>query len=112
MKAYKANFINAITLILLGVWGYFETQSNTALIPTFFGIALLIGTNGIKDENKIISHLAVLFTLIILIALVGMRLPKSLESGGLGLYRVILMITTSAFAMFAFIKSFIDARRK
>ncbi|MBJ05369.1 MAG: hypothetical protein CMP65_05675 [Flavobacteriales bacterium] len=112
MEAHKANLINAITLILLGLWGFYDTQSNTALIPTFFGIAFLIFTSGIKEGNKIISHLAVLFTLIILIALVGMRLPKSLESGGLGLYRVILMIATSAFAMFAFIKSFIDARRK
>jgi len=41
-----------------------------------------------------------------------MRLPKSLEGGGVGLYRVILMIITSAFAMFTFIRSFINARRQ
>ena len=112
MQAYQANFLNGIVLIFLGLWGYFDTQSTTALIPTFFGISFLIFTPGIKNENKVVAHLAVLFTLIILIALVGVRLPKSLEGGGVGLYRVILMIITSTFAMFTFIRSFINARRK
>ena len=39
--------------------------------------------------------IAVLLTLIILHAVVGMRLPKSIDQGGLGLIRVILMIGTS-----------------
>ena len=63
-----------------------------------------------KKENKTIAHIVVLLTAIILIALVGMRLPKSLEIGGLGLYRVIFMIATSTIAMITFIKSFIKAR--
>ena len=51
-------------------------------------ISAMIASNG----NKIIAHIAVLGTLIILIALVGMRLPKSIDQGGIGLYRVIAMI--------------------
>ena len=54
----------------------------------------------------------VLLTLLLLVALVGMRLPKSLDSGGLGLLRVIGMILTSSLAMVTFIKSFIAARKK
>ena len=65
----------------------------------------------LKTENKIVSHIAVLLTLIILIALIGMRLPKSIESGGLGLIRVIVMILTSSISMYSFIMSFINARR-
>ena len=65
-----------------------------------------------KKENKIIAHIAVLLTLIILLALVGMRLPKSIDQGGIGLIRVILMIGTSALSMIYFVKSFIANRKK
>ena len=58
------------------------------------------------------AHIAVLLTLVILLALVGMRLPKSLESGGLGLVRVIAMCGTSLLAMVYFVRSFIEARKK
>ena len=114
MKAHTANLINSLVLIGLGLWGYYETDAPTALIPVFFGIALLIATKGIKENNKIMSHSAILFTIIIFIALVGMRLPKSLALGndeGYGLYRVVVMSGTSLVAIIFFIKSFIDARK-
>ena len=111
MKSYTANLINSLILIGLGLWGYYDTNAETALIPVFFGIALLIATKGIKENNKIISHSAILFTIIIFIALVGMRLPKSLDQGGVGLYRVVVMSGTSLVAIIFFIKSFIDARK-
>ena len=112
MNATKANLINSISLIGLGLWGYFEVTSPTALIPVGFGLILLLSYNGVKNQNKIIAHIAVLLTLVILLALLGMRLPKSLESGGLGLFRVIIMCGTSLIAMIYFIKSFIEARKK
>ena len=95
----------------MGIWGYIDVSSVTALIPTFFGVALILCTNGLKKENKMISHIAVLLTLLILGALLGMRLPKSIDQGGIGLIRVIIMIGTSAVAMLFFINSFIRARR-
>jgi len=112
MNATKANLINSISLIVFGLWGYFEVTSPTALIPVGFGLILLLCYNGVKNNNKIIAHIAVLLTLLILIALLGMRLPKSLESGGAGLFRVIAMCTTSAISMVYFVKSFIEARKK
>jgi len=111
MRAHQVSLINSIILIAFGIWGYFDTESLTAFIPTFFGCSLLLCYPGIKNENKIIAHIAVLLTLVILVALIVMRLPKSLETGGEGLIRVIVMITTCSFAMFSFIKSFIRARR-
>ncbi len=111
MNAYKANLINSATLIVFGLWGYFVSSSLTALIPVVFGVILLICSKGVKSQNKIIAHIAVLLTLIILLALVGMRLPKSIESPGPGLFRVILMISTSVLAMVFFVKSFINARK-
>ena len=72
---------------------------------------LIVCSKGVKNQNKLIAHIAVLLTLIILLSLAGMRLPKSIESGGLGLFRVLSMILTSTLAMIFFIKSFIDARK-
>ena len=40
-----------------------------------------------------------------------MRLPKSIDQGGLGLVRVLLMTGTSALSMVYFIKSFIANRK-
>ena len=111
MKTYQANFLNSIVLIIIGLWGYFEVVSPTALIPVFFGLVLLLCNGGVKKENKVIAHIVVLLTLLLLVALVGMRLPKSLDSGGLGLIRVIAMISTSTIAMVIFIKSFIANRK-
>ena len=127
MKASFYNILNSIVLISLGLWGYIDytdVQSPTALIPVGFGVILLLCTIGLKKENKIIAlphnlymknylhHIvAVLLTLVILVALVGMRLPKSLDSGGVGLFRVIAMIATSVLSMVAFVLSFIKARR-
>ena len=111
MNSYKANLINSSTLIIIGLWGYFESSSATALIPVVFGVILFLCSKGVKSQNKLIAHIAVLLTLIILLSLVGMRLPKSIESGGLGLLRVFSMIATSTLAMIFFVKSFIDARK-
>ena len=111
MNVGNANLLNAVTLVGLGFWGYKVSGSNTALIPVAFGIILLVLTNSIRNHNKAVAHAGVVLTLLILIALIGMRLPKSLEAGGPGLYRVLAMIATGLIAMFYFIKSFIDARK-
>ena len=111
MEASKANLINSLSLIVFGLWGYIESSSMTALIPVGIGFTLGACTNEIKNGNKLIAHLAVLGTLVILFALIGMRLPKSLDQGGVGLFRVIAMISTSLLAMTAFIKSFVKNRK-
>ena len=98
MNNSTINIINSISLIAMGIWGYIDVSSVTALIPAFFGAALILCTNGLKKENKMISHIAVLLTLLILGALLGMRLPKLLDQGGMGLYRVdVPLITTTLY---------------
>ena len=106
----KFNLINSIALISMSAWGYVDTNSFTALIPAFFGIILLILGTMLTNEKlvKLSAHLVVLFTLLILLALVIQVLPGVYERGGIGLIRVILMISTSSIAMIIFIKSFID----
>ena len=111
MNSTNANIINSICLIVIGLWGYFEVSSPTALIPVGFGAVLILCTSGVKNQNKVVAHIAVLLTFIILVALAGMRLPKSIEKGGLGLVRVLLMIGTSLLSMGYFVSSFIAARK-
>jgi len=109
----KFNLVNSIALISMSAWGYIDTNSFTALIPAAFGVVLLILGTMLTNEKlvKISAHLVVLFTLLILLALVVQVLPGVLDRGGIGLIRVILMILTSSIAMIVFIKSFIDNRK-
>lgn len=114
MNPQKANLINAITLILVGLWGYVSVASATALIPVGFGLVLLCCYGIIMAKpgsKKIVAHIAILFTLILLFALAGVRLPKSLATGGFGLARVLIMISTCLLAIGYFIKNFIDNKK-
>jgi Na+/citrate or Na+/malate symporter len=123
MKPYQANLLNSLILIIIGLWGYFDVSDYdlsaitsfehwTALITVFFGIVLLLCHKGIKNHSKLIAHIAVVVTLLILIALVGKRLPISIEQGGIGLFRVIVMSLTSLLALIIFIRNFISNRKK
>ena len=56
MKTEQANLLNSLTLISLGLWGYFDVSSPTALIPVFFGIVLFLCNSGVKNDNKVIAH--------------------------------------------------------
>lgn len=113
MKAHTASLINAITLIACSVWAYVSIggASFTALIPAAFGIAIALCYRGVAAENKVIAHVAVTLTLIVLIAL---YMPLTSAIGGgepLALLRSVLMVVTTIIAMVAFIKSFRDARK-
>ena len=120
MKVEKMNLINALTLVILGLWGFMDVNtpsletgiSWTALIPVFFGVILLLCHRGIKNGSKVITHIAVVLTLLILIALVAKRLPISIENGGIGLFRVAAMSVISLLAFVSFIRSFIENRKK
>ena len=40
MNAHTASLVNAILLISIGGWGYFESSSPSALIPVIIGVIL------------------------------------------------------------------------
>ncbi|MEM8767556.1 MAG: hypothetical protein AAGE43_08945 [Pseudomonadota bacterium] len=113
MSAHTASLLNAVLLILISAWAYLaaDTPSLTALIPAVFGALLLICAPGVKRENKIVSHIAVLLTLIILIALF-MPLRGALGRGDpLAVLRVGIMLGSTLVALVFFVRSFIAARR-
>ena len=114
MNIITINLANAVILMGVGLLGYLDVLSPTALIPVGFGFLLLICSVLLKYKpgiSLIVGHVAVSLTLLIFIALVGMRLPKSLDSGGLGLVRVLIMIFSSGFSLIAFVKHFIDNKK-
>lgn len=111
MKAAVASLSNAIILIIIGLWGAYATGwAPTSFIPVAFGVILVLLNGGIQKENKVISHIAVVLTLLVLLALF-MPLMKALDRGGLAPIRIIIMQVSSLIAMIAFIKSFRDARK-
>jgi len=112
MKAHVASAINAYTLILMGGWGYFATSAPTALIPVFFGVILLVTNNGIRHENKVMSHIAVVLTFLLIGALMKPFMGAMGDGDTMGIVRVGLMLLTTIVAFVSFIMSFVAAKKK
>jgi len=114
MNAGTANMINALVLVGMGLWGVKASgleNSITPLIPVVFGIILFVCTNFVRNHHKIVSHIAVLLTLLILVAL-SMPFMKAMDRGdSMAMLRMGTMMFTSLIAFIFFIKSFIDARK-
>jgi len=113
MKSHTASLVNAILLILLGTWGYFSSDnpSFTALIPVIAGVILIFLNKGIRTSNKVVGHIAVLITLIILIGLVK-PLTGSLERDDMmAILRVLIMMASTLFALIIFVREFIQLRK-
>ena len=116
MKAHTASLMNALILIGFGLWAFLEPKgageaaSKTALIPVGIGAVLLALYPGVKKENKIVAHIAVLLTLLILVGLIK-PLLGALDRNWLAIVRVLVMMLSTVVALVFFIKSFIDVRR-
>ena len=113
MNAYTASLLNAICLVVLGTWGYFasDSPSMTAFIPVVIGGILLACSSGIRKENKVIAHVAVLLTLLILFGLIKPLTGAIGREDTMAVLRVGIMMITTVVAIVYFVKSFIDARR-
>ena len=97
-KAHSINKFYALLLILLGSFGFImryielgDTQF-TALIPAVFGLILLSFTNGIKNENPVIGHLAGLLTLVLVVMSAVMLTKGLLAEFSLGRKQIIFFL--------------------
>ena len=113
MKAHIVSLIHAVALIGLGGYGYLssDTPSVTALIPAVFGVLLLAMNNGVKKENKVIAHIAVLLTLLIIIGLIKPLTGAMGRGDSAAVARVATMLVLGVLAMVSFVRSFIAARK-
>jgi len=114
MKPYQANLLNAAVLIILGLWGYLtlESPSVTALIPVGFGVLFLLATGPFKNDNKVVAHIIVLLTIVLIAMLFIKPFLGAMNDGRqLAMFRVGAMILVGIFATVIYIKSFIDARK-
>lgn len=109
---YLSSLVNALLLVVLGIWGYVTGGSVTALIPVAFGVILLILYPGVKKEAMVPAHIAVLLTLIITIALLKPLGAAWDRSDGPLIVLTGIMFASSLLALIYFIKSFRDVRRK
>lgn len=116
MKPTTANLLNALVLIAAGLYGYYGvaaadgTHSPTALIPAAFGVLFLILNMFWAKNAKVISHIVVVLTLVLLIMCIS-RFVK-VEDWNDKKYIFLACILSNALALIVFIKSFIAARRK
>jgi hypothetical protein len=100
------NLIYSLLLIVTGITGfvlrYIESDDlqYTALIPSVFGIILLSLGQGIKRENKIVSHVAVMLTLILVVFALVMLIINS-GDGMLATRKgiIFMIILTSSFVV-------------
>ena len=113
LKAHTASLIHALALIGLGGYGYLssDTPSVTALIPVVFGVLLLAMNRGVKNENKVIAHVAVLLTLLVVVGLIKPLTGAMGREDSAAVARVAVMLALGVYAMATFVKSFIDARK-
>jgi cell division protein FtsW (lipid II flippase) len=115
MKAAQANLLNAIVLLAAGLYGYFmiltpeKTHAITALIPAAFGLLFLALQKGVATENKVIAHVVVVLTFVLLIMCI-IRFFK-IELWEAKKYLFLICILSNAVALVAFIGSFITARK-
>lgn len=104
-----------LLLVLQGLGFYFgtATKSMTALIPTFFGVPiLLLGCVALKDSlRKHAMHGAVALALLGLLAPIGRIASAGLKFSAAGV-SLVLMIVLCGGLLILGIKSFIDARRR
>ena len=114
MKPHQANILNATVLILMGLWAYFgaESPSPTALIPVGFGLLFLLATGPFKNENKVVAHIIVLLTLLLIVMLYISPFRRALSEGNqMAMIRVVIMMAVGLVALIIYIKSFVDARK-
>jgi hypothetical protein len=108
----KATFITSVTLISISIIGYLITCAPTALIPSAFGILMLLCYYFYDKNNKLFAHIILALLILVFIALFT-PLNKRIDASDMwGIFRVSMMQLVSLYSIICFIYSFIEARKK
>ncbi len=113
MKPYQINLATAAILIVFGLWGYLSSAdpSPTAFIPVAFGAVLALLTPGMRNESKVVAHVVVLLTLVLVFALIVPLRGAFNRDDLVAASRVGIMLLASVIATIVYVRSFIAARR-
>lgn len=105
MKNFVTMLINAVVLIVIGVYGYFTSGSPTAWISPVIGVILFICAFPVKNENHVAAHIAISLTLLtaIVFFIVGFILPNAL---------VLIMAAVSLIATIIYVMDFIRRKKE
>ena len=96
---------NAVILIGLGIYGYIISGSPTALISSTIGLILLGLSFPVKNENSVVSHIAVGLTGIAMIMFFVMGILRSNTV-------IIVMGVVTLLALLFYISDFIKRRKE
>jgi hypothetical protein len=110
----STTIVFGVLLMLLGVGGYLATDAPTSLIPTYFGVILLV-LGFLARAEHMRKHAMHAAAAVGLIGLAGalfslLRTPIALRPA-LAVYSQVAMVILTAVFVFLCVKSFRDARR-
>ena len=119
MNVTKIGILTGTILIGLALLGYFGSgrESWTALIPSFFGVPILLASLLARnpEKRKLGMHIAATFGLLGFLAPLGRIIPKLAKGEFVfnlaGTAMITMAVVCGVFLVLC-IKSFIDARRK
>jgi hypothetical protein len=113
MTAHRANLLNALVLVCLSLWAVLTPAytSYTALIPTAFGVGLLLCTPGLRVGKPAAAYIALALTLMLLLLLTVPFRTALVEANTVSALRVGTMMLTCAFAGVMVFRSIKTARR-
>lgn len=116
MRPSVVNFINGLVLTIAGLYGYFGitgstgAASVTALIPTAFGLLLIVlGLFWTKAPKAILSVVTIL-TLVLLVMVINRFLK--IDVWDARKYIFLICVLSNAVAFLVFVGSFLKARGK
>ncbi|MEO8512092.1 MAG: TMEM14 family protein [Ignavibacteria bacterium] len=83
IKNHVVMIINAVILIVVGIWGYFTSGSPTALIAPAIGLVLFALAFPTRKENHTAAHIAVGLTLVaaVVFLIIGIRRGNAMVIG-------------------------------
>jgi uncharacterized membrane protein (UPF0136 family) len=105
MKNYLVMIINALLLIIIGLYGYIISGSGTALIAPVIGVVLFILAFPVKNENSTVTHIAVGLTVL---AMIVFFITGFMRSN----YLILIMATVTLIALIFYIMDFLTRKKE
>ncbi len=105
MKNHQIMIANAHILIVMGLIGFIQSGSPTALIADGVGVILFILAFPTKKENHVAAHIAVVLTLVTAVSffIVGIKRSNMM---------IIVMAAVTLFALVLYILNFVKRKKE